>query len=88
MALPVAVIWQAYGKTETRAELKRAANSIALSAPENGVAIVKIFGHAFRLVSGKNNSLEQINKTHWFTLPEIKANFRQSWAFRRLSDTH
>ena len=65
------LIWQAYGKAETTAEFERAASAITLSAPENGLAIVKLFGHEFSLASGERNSQEPAKATRWFTLAEI-----------------
>ena len=79
------LIWQAYGKAETQAELQRAANAITLSAPENGLAIVKLFGHEFLLASGEHNSQEPSRPTRWYTLAEIQANFRDSYAFKALA---
>ena len=79
------LIWRAYGKAETRAEFNRAANAITLSAPENGLAIVKLFGHEFLLASGESNSQEPSTGTRWFTLAEIQANFRNASAFKALT---
>jgi hypothetical protein len=79
-------VWQAYGKAETQAEFERAANTITLSAPENGLAIVKLFGHEFLLASGEHNSQEPSQPTRWFTLAEIQANFRSSYVFKALTD--
>jgi len=79
------LIWQAYGKAETKAEFERAANAITLSAPENGLAIVKLFGHEFLLASGENNSQEPSTGTRWFTLAEIQANFRKVSVFKVLT---
>ena len=78
-------VWQAYGKAETRAEFERAANAITLSAPENGLAIVKLFGHEFLLASGEHNSQEPSQPTRWYTLAEIQANFRGSYLFKALT---
>ncbi len=78
-------VWQAYGKAETRAEFERAANTITLSAPENGLAIVKLFGHEFLLASGEHNSREPTTATRWYTLAEIQANFRNSSVFKVLT---
>lgn len=80
------LIWQAYGKEQTQAELQRAADAITLSAPENGLAIVKLFGHEFLLASGEHNSQEPSQATRWYTLAEIQANFRDSYAFKALTD--
>lgn len=79
------LIWQAYGKAETRAEFERAANAITLSAPENGLAIVKLFGHEFLLASGETNSQKTSMETRWYTLTEIQANFRESQVFKSLT---
>lgn len=79
------LVWQAYGKAETKAEFERAADAITLSAPENGLAIVKIFGHEFLLASGERNSREAWDSTRWYTLQEIQAKFRDSSAFKALT---
>jgi hypothetical protein len=79
------LVWRAYGATETKLELERAANSITLSAPENGVAIVKLFGHAFLLPSANRNNRMPAQGIHWYTLAEIQADFRDSYAYRELS---
>ena len=79
------LIWQAYGKAETKAEFELAANAITLSAPENGLAIVKLFGHEFLLASGESNSQEPTIGTRWFTLTEIQANFRNGNVFKALT---
>ena len=79
------LVWQAYGKAETKAEFERAADAITLSAPENGLAIVKIFGHEFLLASGERNSRKAWDSTRWYTLQEIQAKFRDSSAFKALT---
>ena len=79
------LIWQAYGQAETKAEFERAANAITLSAPKNGLAIVKIFGHEFLLASGERNSQEAWDSTRWYTLKEIQAKFRGSNEFKTLA---
>ena len=81
-----ALVWQAYGKAETKAQLERAASAITLSAPENGLAIVKIFGHEFLLASGeRNSSTDAWDATRWYTLAEIQGKFRDSYPFKALS---
>ena len=79
------LVWQAYGQAETKAEFERAAYAITLSAPENGLAIVKIFGHEFLLASGERNSPVLPSPTRWYTLTEIQANFRDSYPFKALT---
>jgi hypothetical protein len=90
------VVWQAYGKAQTYAALEHAAATITLSAPElsycrvcqgkqNGLASVKLFGHTFLLPSGESSSQDPATATRWFTLAEIKANFRASQAFSCLT---
>lgn len=85
---PETVIWQVYGKSETKAELERAAAGIVLTAPESGIAIVQIFGHSFQLASGEIDYQETSPGTRWFTLAEIQTNFRVSYAFKALSDAN
>ncbi len=84
------IIWRAYGKAETAAEIQRAASSIELTAAENGLAIVRIFGHEFLLASGTEDTVKtnsSLHQTQWHTRAEIIDNFRVSSEFQALSDT-
>jgi hypothetical protein len=80
----IALVWQAYGKSETKAELERATKRITLSASEYGIAIITLFGHQFLLPSAESKMTPEGESTHWFTLAEIQANFRNSYAFQEL----
>jgi hypothetical protein len=82
------IVWRAYGKAETAAEMQRAAASIELTAAQNGLAIVRIFGHEFLLTSGTEDTVKTNSspiQTQWYTRAEIIDAFRASSEFRALS---
>jgi hypothetical protein len=68
-------VWAMHGKTRTMAELEFAAATITLSAAENGVAIVRLFGQEFQLESGEDQFQEG---TRWYSKQEIIDEFKRS----------
>lgn len=79
------VVGGEYGGKATKAELERAAASIRLSAPTQGLAIATIFGHEILLESGEVER-GSAGKTTWYTLEQIQANFRKSSAYQALTE--
>jgi hypothetical protein len=73
-------VWLAYGKERTQQELQRAADTITL---KKRVALVQIFEHQFVLASGRNG----FRDTDWYSLDEIKNQFRKSELYQVLTDS-
>jgi hypothetical protein len=90
---PQSLIWATKGLVETRAELERAMRTVRLSAKENGVATITIFGNEILLDSGQETDLGVVwsSKTWpslpiaWFSREKIIDNFRLSPAYLALS---
>jgi hypothetical protein len=68
-------VWAMHGKTRTMAEMEFAAATITLSAPENGVAVVRLFGQEFQLESGEDQFQ---GGTSWHSRQKIIEDFKQS----------
>ena len=90
---PQSLIWQAKGLVETRIELERATHAVMLTAKENGIATITIFGNEILLDSGQESDLGigwqaetwQSGPITWFSKKQIVENFKSSRAYLDLS---
>lgn len=81
---PLELVERAYGKTQLRAEMARATQSIRPLAGNARAVGVRVFEHAFLLPSGERKHCAQPTSIRWFSQAEIIQNFRDSHAYRQL----